>query len=182
MDFLEVTDRQAWRDWLRRNAGKKQEIWLVYYKKNSGQTRLSYEDAVQEALCFGWIDGKIQRIDEQRYAQRFTPRKPNSRWSATNIRRVERLTAEGEMTAGGLASFNSAARRQTPPLPTQMPKEIEAQFRKQRVAWNNFQSFPPHYRRLTTGWVASAKKQETRLKRLEKLIEFSARNERIPFM
>jgi uncharacterized protein YdeI (YjbR/CyaY-like superfamily) len=95
---------------------------------------------------------------------------------------VERLTAEGKMTAAGLASFNSVQRIQTPPMPTRMPKELEARFKKQSVAWENFQSFPPYYRRMTAGWVASAKREETRLKRLEKLIEFSARNERIQFM
>jgi uncharacterized protein YdeI (YjbR/CyaY-like superfamily) len=182
MDTLSVKDRQEWRSWLRKNAAKREEIWLVYYKKASDQSGISYEDSVEEALCFGWIDGKIQKIDELRYGRRFTPRKPNSQWSKSNIRRVERLTAEGKMTAAGLASSSAAHRVQTTPMPTRLPKELEARFKKQSVAWDNFQSFPPHYRRLTSGWVASAKKEETRLKRLEKLIEFSARNERIQFM
>jgi uncharacterized protein YdeI (YjbR/CyaY-like superfamily) len=182
MDTLDVRDRREWRTWLHKNAAKCEEIWLVYYKKASGQSGISYEDSVEEAVCFGWIDGKIQKLDELRYARRFTPRKPNSRWSESNIRRVERLTAEGKMTARGLASSSSAHRLQTPPLPTRLPKELEARFKKQSVAWDNFQSFPPHYRRMTAGWVASAKKEETRLTRLQKLIEFSARNERIEFM
>ena len=182
MDTLDVKDRREWRNWLHKNAAKREEIWLVYYKEASGQSGISYEDSVEEALCFGWIDGKIQKIDELRYGRRFTPRKPNSQWSKSNIRRVERLTAEGKMTAAGLASSSSAHRVQTPPMPTRLPKELEARFKKQSVAWDNFQSFPPHYRRLTAGWVASAKKEETRLKRLQKLIDFSARNERIQFM
>jgi uncharacterized protein YdeI (YjbR/CyaY-like superfamily) len=95
---------------------------------------------------------------------------------------VERLIADGKMTAAGLACFNSASRVPTPPLPARMPEELEARFRKQSAAWENFQSFPPHYRRLTTGWVASAKQAETRLERLRKLMDFSARNERISFM
>jgi uncharacterized protein YdeI (YjbR/CyaY-like superfamily) len=86
------------------------------------------------------------------------------------------------MTAAGLAAFKSDKRRETPVLPTEMPKELEAKFRKQTAAWKNYQNFPPYYRRMTAGWVASAKKEETRLGRLEKLIEFSARNERIKFM
>src|SRR5579864_4721714 len=91
----------------------REEIWVVYYKKVAGLSGISYEDAVQEAVCFGWIDGKIQKIDELRYARRFTPRKPDSRWSESNIRRVERLTAEGKMTAAGLAFFKSAHRLKT---------------------------------------------------------------------
>jgi uncharacterized protein YdeI (YjbR/CyaY-like superfamily) len=182
MDTLSVKDRQEWRNWLHKNAAKCEEIWLVYYKEASGQFGISYEDSVEEAVCFGWIDGKIQKLDELRYARRFTPRKPNSRWSASNIRRVERLTAEGKMTAAGLGSSSSAQRLQTPPMPTRMPKELEARFKKQSVAWENFQSFPPYYRRMTVGWVASAKKEETRLARLQKLIDSSARNEKIQFM
>jgi uncharacterized protein YdeI (YjbR/CyaY-like superfamily) len=181
MDTLDVKNRREWRNWLHKNAAKCEEIWLVYYKKASGRSGISYDDSVEEAVCFGWIDGKIQRIDELRHARRFTPRKPNSRWSESNIRRVERLTAEGKMTAVGLASFKSAHRLQTPPKPTRLPKELEARFKKQFVAWENFQSFPAYYRRMTAGWVAGAKKDETKLKRLQKLIEFSARNERIQY-
>jgi len=180
MTLLTVQYRAQWRAWLRKNAARSEEIWLVYFKKNSGRTRISYEDAVEEALCFGWIDGKIQRLDDDRYAQRFTPRKPNSRWSASNIRRVNRLIAQKQMTATGLAVFRPD--RATAPHPTQLPKALEAHFKKHAEAWRNFQNFPPAYRRLTTGWVASAKKEETQLKRLEKLIEYSMRNEKIPFM
>lgn len=182
METLCAKNRRAWRNWLTKYGAKRAEIWLIYYKKDSGLSGISYDEAVEEALCFGWIDGKIQKINELRYAQRFTPRKPTSRWSASNIRRVERLTAEGKMTAAGIASFSSAQSRLTAPLPTQMPAELEATFKHECAAWMNFQGFPAHYRRLTTGWVASAKKEETRLKRLQKLIDFSERNERIPFM
>jgi uncharacterized protein YdeI (YjbR/CyaY-like superfamily) len=95
---------------------------------------------------------------------------------------VEQLTAEGKMTAAGLAAFKTAHQRQTPSLPAQIPKELGARFRGESVAWQNFQSFPAYYRRMTIGWVASAKKEETRLKRLQKLIDFSGRNEKIKFM
>src|ERR1700730_15825335 len=152
MHTLCVKDRREWRGWLQKNGTKCEEVWLVYYKKASGQSGISYEDSVEEAVSFGWIDGKIQKIDELRYGRRFTPRKPNSQWSKSNIRRVERLTAEGKMTAAGLASFRSSHRVQTPPMPARLPKELEARFTKQSVAWDNFQSFPPHYRRLTAGW------------------------------
>jgi uncharacterized protein YdeI (YjbR/CyaY-like superfamily) len=182
MKTVYAKDRRTWRAWLQKNHDKCDEIWLVYYKKDSGKPRVPYEDAVQEALCFGWIDGKIKKIDEARFAQRFTPRKVRSGWSKINIQRTELLIAEGKMTAAGLAAFTSAKRRETPKLPTEMPKELEAKFRKASIAWKNFENFPPYYRRLMTGWVASAKKEETRLGRLQKLIEFSDRNERIKLM
>ncbi|MGH9728964.1 MAG: YdeI/OmpD-associated family protein [Candidatus Acidiferrales bacterium] len=182
MKTLHAKNRRQWRAWLEKNHGERREIWLIYYKKGSGKTRIPYEDAVEEALCFGWIDGKTQRIDEARYAQRFTPRRPRSSWNRANIERAERLIASGKMAAAGLAAFRSEKRRDTPVMPTEMPKELEFKFRKQSTAWNNFAKFPPYYRRMTSGWIASAKKEETRLSRLNKLIEFSARNERIKYM
>jgi uncharacterized protein YdeI (YjbR/CyaY-like superfamily) len=182
MKTFYAKDRREWRVWLQKNHGKCEEIWLVYYKKDSGKPRVPYEDAVEEALCFGWIDGKVKKVDEACFAQRFTPRQPRSSWSKANIQRAERLIAEGKMMPAGLAALNSNQRRETPVLPSEMPKELEAKFRKQSGAWKNFDNFPPYYRRLMAGWVASAKKDETRLSRLEKLIEFSARNERIKLM
>lgn len=182
MNTFYAKDRRQWRAWLQKNHEKCGEIWLVYYKKDSGKPRVPYDEAVEEALCFGWIDGKIKKIDEACFAQRFTPRQARSPWNQSNIRRAERLIAEGKMMPSGLAAFQSDKRRETQVLPTEMPKELEAKFRKQSVAWKNFENFPPYYRRMTAGWVASAKKEETRLARLDKLIESSARNERIKFM
>ena len=182
MKTVYAKDRRQWRAWLEKNHARCDEIWLIYYKKDSGKPRVPYEEAVEEALCFGWIDGKIKKIDESRFAQRFTPRTARSPWNQSNIRRAERLITEGNMTPAGLAAFQSKLRRETPVLPTEMPNELEARFRKQAAAWKNYQNFPPYYRRITAGWVATAKKEETRMRRLEKLIEVSARNERINFM
>jgi uncharacterized protein YdeI (YjbR/CyaY-like superfamily) len=180
MKTVYAKDRRQWRTWLEKNHGQCDEIWLVYYKKNSGKPRIPYEEAVEEALCFGWIDGKIKKIDEACFAQRFTPRRPRSSWNDTNIQRAERLIAEGKMTPAGLAAFNSKQRAE--PLVDEIPKNLEAKFRKQSTAWKNYQNFPPYYRRMTARWVADAKKEETRLGRLQKLIELSARNERIKLM
>jgi uncharacterized protein YdeI (YjbR/CyaY-like superfamily) len=180
MKTVHAKDRREWRTWLAKNHDKCDEIWLVYYKKGSGKPRVPYEDAVEEALCFGWIDGKIKKIDEVCFAQRFTPRRPRSSWNETNIQRAERLIAAGKMTPAGLAAFNSKERAE--PLVDEIPKNLEAKFRKQSTAWKNYQNFPPYYRRMTARWVADAKKEETRLGRLQKLIELSARNERIKFM
>ena len=182
METVFAKNRAEWRRWLAKNCARSEEIWLVFYKKASGKPTVSYDHAVEEALCFGWIDGMIKRLDEECYAQRFTPRKAKSPWSKSNIQRVERLMGEGKMMPAGLQAYHSGDRREVPPMPTELPKVLEDKFRKQRAAWANYAKFPPGYRRMTAGWVASAKKEETRMKRLEKLIEYSARNERIEFM
>ena len=182
METVFAADRAQWRRWLNKNFARCDEIWLVFYKKASGKPTVSYEHAVEEALCFGWIDGKKKKLDEECYAFRFTPRKAKSPWSKSNLERVERLTAEGKMMAAGLKAYQSSDRRAVAPMPVELPKALEEGFRRHRSAWANYQKFPPGYRRVTSGWVASAKKEETRIKRLEKLIEFSARNERITFM
>jgi uncharacterized protein YdeI (YjbR/CyaY-like superfamily) len=114
------------------------------------------------------------------YVQRFTPRRPGSRWSALNIARVKKLIAEGQMKAAGLAAFNPT--RKTSAQPTQLPVDLQQKFKDHAGAWENFQRFPPFYRRMTIAWVASAKKEETRVKRLSQLIEYSAQNQRIKFM
>jgi uncharacterized protein YdeI (YjbR/CyaY-like superfamily) len=182
METVFAKDRTEWRRWLAKNSSRLEEIWLGFYKKASGKQTISYDHAVEEALCFGWVDGMKKKLDEECYAFRFTPRKARSQWSKSNLERVERLIAEGKMTPAGLNVYNSEQRLEVPPMPTQMPQELEKEFRKQKVAWAHYEKFPPGYRRLTTGWVASAKKEETQRKRLEKLIEHSARNERIEFM
>ncbi len=180
METLCLKKRAEWRSWLQKNAKTSPGIWLIYYKKASGKPRIAYEDAVEEALCFGWIDGKIKRLDDDRYAQSFTPRKATSRWSALNIKRATKLIEDGKMTAAGQSAFNP--KRKAEPLPMRFPANLENEFRSQKQAWENFQRFPSYYRRMTAGWVASAKKEETQLKRLRQLIEFSARNEKIKFM
>jgi len=182
MKTLYVKNRGEWRAWLHKNAKTAGDIWLVYYKKNSGKPSPAYEDTVEEALCFGWIDGKIRRIDESRCARRFTPRKPQSPWSGTNIQRARRMIAAGKMTRAALNAFRSEPRRETPAIPLRLPGGLQKQFKAHSDAWEHFQRFPPYYRRMTIGWVASARKPETREKRLSQLIEFSARNKRIEFM
>jgi uncharacterized protein YdeI (YjbR/CyaY-like superfamily) len=180
MKTLYVKDRGEWREWLGKNGASCSEIWLVYYKKVSGKPRIPYADAVEEALCFGWIDGKTAKIDEECFGQRFTPRRPGSRWSPINLKRARKLIKDGRMTPAGMAAFDPS--RKTEAQPTEFSADVDERFRNAAGAWKNFQQFPPFYRRMTAGWVGSAKKEKTRLKRLEKLIEFSARNEQIKFM
>jgi uncharacterized protein YdeI (YjbR/CyaY-like superfamily) len=180
MKTLYVEDRSEWRAWLEANSQRATEVWLVYYKKETGRPRIAYADAVEEAICFGWIDGKIKKLDRARFAQLFTPRQPKSRWSRTNIERARKMIREGKMTAAGLRVFDP--RHQTPALPSKLPVLMEEQFRKQKTAWENFQRFPPSYQHMTIGWVASAKQEATQLRRLQQLIAESAANRRIRFM
>ena len=182
MKTVYCKSRPEWRAWLEKNGATESEIWLIYYKKDSGKPRVEYEEAVQEALCFGWIDGVEKGLDEQRFMQRFTPRKPDSKWSDSNIARMKTLIASGVMTPAGLAVFTGHEARRVEAKPTELPAELEKKFRNVKRAWSNFQDFPPGYRRMTIGWVASAKKEETRLKRLQELIAASARNEKLEFI
>jgi uncharacterized protein YdeI (YjbR/CyaY-like superfamily) len=180
MKALYVEDRNKWRSWLEANSQRAPEVWLVYNKKATGRPRVAYAHAVEEAICFGWIDGKIKKLDEARFAQRFTPRNPKSKWSRTNIERARRMIREGKMTPAGLKVFNPG--RPARSLPTRLPAALEQEFRKQVTAWENFHRFPPSYRRMTIAWVASAVKDETQLRRLRRLIVQSAANKRIRFM
>ena len=182
MKALHVADGSEWRAWLVSNAKTSEGVWLLYYKKSSGKQRIPYEDALDEALCFGWIDSKIRKVDEASYAQRFTPRKPSSRWSASNVRRMERLIRDGRMTQAGMDAFASHQTRRAPPLPTQLPRGQEDRFKAQTAAWGNFERLSPSYRRLAIAWVAGAKKEETQIKRLNQLVESSAANKRLEFM
>jgi uncharacterized protein YdeI (YjbR/CyaY-like superfamily) len=180
MKTFHVEHRGQWRAWLAANSEREKEIWLIYYRKASGRPRIPYADAVEEAICFGWIDGKIKKLDQARFAQLFMPRRPKSQWSRINIARARKMIREGKMTAAGLKVFDP--RNQTPALPTELPAFLAEEFRKQKTAWENFQRFPPSYQRMTIGWVASAKQEATQLRRLQRLIAESAANRRIKFM
>lgn len=164
---LTVTTREAWRRWLARNHARESEVWLIYAKKESGKPRIPYDDAVEEALCFGWIDGLVKRVDEIHFMQRFTPRRPGSKWAASNRTRYARLVKEGRMTPAGLAkppSDKPAGYSYEKPLTT-VPAYIAKALKK-----TNFNKLPPGKRRLYVHWIDSAKKEETKLRRLNQLI------------
>lgn len=182
MNAFYAKDRPGWRGWLRKNSASSVEIWLLFFKKKSGKPSVSYDEAVEEALCFGWIDSIVKSVDEEKYAQKFTPRKPKAQWSESNIRRVKKMIAARQMTPAGLKAFEHHEERRPSPLPTRLPKSLEQRFTKASKAYANFKHFPPYYQRMSIGWVASAKKEETRAKRMKQLIEFSIRNERIKFI
>lgn len=176
--------RNEWHKWLEENSLKYQEVWLVYYKKPSGKPRIPYNDAVEEALCFGWIDGKIKRINEEYYIQRFTPRRQGSRWSKYNVERVERLKKQGLMRPSGLKAYQEAIDK--PELlynnnsdgdPT-IPDDLLVNLVKNKKSNTNFLNFPPSARRTYIEWLNSAKRADTRLRRIEKIILLAEKNQR----
>jgi len=166
--------------WLSTEGEKHVELWVGFYKKASGKPSITYPEAVDEALCFGWIDGIRKSISADAYTIRFTPRKPKSQWSAINIKRVQALAHSGRMQPAGLKAFEGAT-EQTRKYSyeqrnrAQFPAQDEKRFRANRKAWEFFQSQPPWYRRTATFWVISAKKEETRQRRLATLIGDSER-------
>jgi uncharacterized protein YdeI (YjbR/CyaY-like superfamily) len=174
------------RVWLEEHHATASELWVGCYKKASGKRSLTWSEIVDEALCFGWIDGKVQRIDEHRYRQLLTPRKRDSNWSAINVAKVAELRAQGRMTPAGEAAF--AARREDDPSALTYERrheaafdaEQEATFRANAAAWEWFAAQSPSYRSSATFWVVSAKRPETRARRLATLIECSAEGRRVP--
>ena len=173
----------AFRAWLEKSHATASEIWVTYYKKSSGKRGLTYQEAVDEALCFGWIDGLTKSIDAERYIQRFTPRKPGSNWSNINVAKVERLTAAGRMHPAGLAAFAARDAKKTGVYsfenrPKTFPRSLEAQFRTHKSAWKFWLAQPPGYRRLSIWRVMSAKQEATRQRRLAHLIAASAAEQR----
>jgi len=178
---LDVSDAAGWRSWLKRNHLAKQGVWLVYHRKGSERPSISYEDSLDEALAFGWIDSMIKKIDEERYARKFTPRKPGSVWSKYNLERVRKLTAEGRMTKWGLEAFEKrtggiSLLEQLNAKPTRVPKDLEAALKKNKLAWENFGRFGPSYRKRYLIWISDAKKPETRKRRIAEAVVLISRN------
>jgi uncharacterized protein YdeI (YjbR/CyaY-like superfamily) len=173
-----------WRRWLEKNHSRREEVLVGFYKKDSGRPSITWREAVDAALCFGWIDGIRRRIDDLSYSIRFTPRKPRSIWSAVNIKRVEQLVREGLMHPAGSAAFEAREPARSAVYSFEQ-KDIafeaaqERQFRANREAWKFFASQAPWYRRAATWWVAGAKREATRERRLATLIEDSAQGRTI---
>ena len=175
-----------WRSWLEKNHANFDELWVGFYKRDSGRPSITWPESVDGALAFGWIDGVRYSIDEQSYKIRFTPRKSRSTWSAINVKRVKELSKLGLMHSAGLAAFEkregdrSAIYSYEQRATSKLAPDFEKQFRANAEAWKFFQSQAPWYQRTSTYWVVSAKREETRLKRLATLIDCSARRQKIP--
>jgi uncharacterized protein YdeI (YjbR/CyaY-like superfamily) len=175
----------ALRAWLEAHYDRASELWIGFYKKGSGMAEITYAEALDEALCFGWIDGIRKGLDAASYTNRFTPRQRNSIWSAVNIRRVHELTAQGRMHSAGLRAFAARDEQRARQYSyerdsAELDADAETTFRANEPAWAFWQAQPPGYRRTATWWVISAKQPETRQRRLATLIEHSALGERLP--
>jgi len=178
-------NQAAFRSWLKQNHRNADELVVRLFKTHAADQGLVYAEALDEALCFGWIDGVRRSLDAVNYTIRFTPRRPRSIWSRVNVAHVERLTQAGRMTKAGLAAFAAREEGRTGVYAFEQPRiEFAAEylrlFRAERGAWEHFQSRPPWYQRTSSHWVMSAKREETRAKRLTILIDCSARKQPIP--
>ncbi len=176
---LYVTKADQWRAWLRENHAASPGVWLVYHKAHTGVDSLPYDDSVREALCYGWIDSTVRRLDERRYARKFTPRRPGSVWSASNRRRWAELRAEGRLAAPGLETAPDAAARkpqvEIPELPAYFARALETR----PAARECFQSLTKAQRRNFVTWVHIAKRPETRARRIRESIELLAQGRKL---
>ena len=174
-DPIFFTSPEEFYAWLDEHHEAETEVWVGYWKRHTGRPSLTWSQAVDQALCFGWIDGKLNRIDGERHMQRFTPRRPKSNWSKINVEKVERLKRDGLMRPTGLKAYEARTDDRTGVY--SFEREQAAELPRERFsdeAWEYFQSQPPWYRRAAAHWVTSAKREETRGRRLATLIEDSA--------
>ena len=186
-DSIYLSTREQWREWLQHYHQTETVIWLEYYKKHTGKPSIPYNDAVEEALCFGWIDSTVRRIDTERYMQKFTPRKMKSSWSVSNVIRVKKLTKQGKMTAKGLELYQFAKKQNLLPDPSlkQKPKMpdtpswFEEALDKNPAARSHFYKLAPSYRRNYIGWIMDAKQVETKLLRLDEAINLLSKGEKL---
>jgi uncharacterized protein YdeI (YjbR/CyaY-like superfamily) len=173
------------RRWLKRHHRSEPELWVGFYKKSCGRPSITWTESVDEALCFGWIDGLRRTIDAESYTNRFTPRRRGSTWSTVNTRRAEALIREGRMQPAGLKAFEARDHEKSGTYSFEQRKtarlapEAEKQFKADRAAWSFFELQPPGYRQVAVWWVISAKREETRARRLEQLIAHSAAGRRL---
>ena len=176
------------REWLQRHHQSERELLVGFYKKGSGRPSITWPESVAEALCFGWIDGVRRSIDDESYTIRFTPRKRGSIWSAVNMRLAEELIRDGRMQPAGLAAWEardpakSAVYSFEQKEAAQLPAEAEARFQANVQAWSFWQAQPPGYRKTAVHWVVSARREETRARRLQTLIDDSAAGQRIALL
>jgi len=180
------TTLPEFRTWLEKRHREARELWVGFHKKSSGQASITWPEAVDEALCFGWIDGQRKGLDEVAYAIRFTPRKPGSIWSVANVNRVEELRAQRRMQPVGLEAFEARAKGRSGIYSYEQRKTAELdvaqlrKFRANRNAWEFFLAQPPSYQKAAVWWVITAKTETTKLKRLGQLIDDSAHGRTVP--
>ncbi len=188
-ETLYVKNRDEWRSWLEENHDTTKEIWLIYFKKHTGKQRIPYDDAVEEALCFGWIDSTIKRVDEEIFVQRFTPRNKGSEWSSHNLRRVKAMINRERMTEAGLSKIDLKLLKK-PVLAVKkqaagklvVPKYFSDALDSSSEAKRNFFNLAPSYKRYYIEWITAARKEETRIRRMGKAIALLEQNKKLPMM
>lgn len=174
-----LADRKEWRAWLKNNYRTEKDIWLIYYNKQSGKPRIQYNDAVEEALCFGWIDSIMKKINEKKFAQRFTPRKKNSQLSDLNKERIRRLIKQNKMTIAGLEAVKHAFNHSNKNEKLKIAPDIIKELKKDKTTWKNFNSFPLSYKRIRIGWIEGARKRPDIFKqRLNYFLKMTAKNKK----
>lgn len=174
---LHVTNRKDWRKWLREHYKTEKEIWLIYYKKATGKPRIEYNDAVEEALCFGWIDSTLKSIDEERNAQRFSPRKPKSSYSPANKERLRKLLKQRKVIKAVRETLGNLAAEKL-----EIPKDILEALKANKEGWKHFQAFSDAYKRIRIGFIEGARKRpEEFKKRLRYFIKMTAKNKQYGF-
>ena len=185
MERVYVTDRDQWRDWLGENHDGSSGIWLIFYKKATSKPTIEYEAAVEEALCFGWIDSIIKKIDDEKYVRKFTPRKDKSVWSALNKKRAAKMIKAGLMTKAGLAKIKAAKKNGSwntdgkTPRSIEMPPELAEALAANQKAREHFDMLAPTYRRHYLGWITAAKRPETKSRRIAESIALLAEGKRL---
>ncbi len=176
--LLEVSKRSEWRAWLRQNYKTARVVWLVFYKKHTGRPRVAYNDAVEEALAFGWIDSTAVKVDEDRYAQRFTPRRPKSPYSPSNVARLRAMAAKGKIIPEVLAKVKPLL-VEKPPV---VPPDILAALKADREIWKNFRAFSDSYKRIRVGYIEGARDRPAEFaKRLKNFLKATKANRIIGF-
>jgi uncharacterized protein YdeI (YjbR/CyaY-like superfamily) len=177
---LEIATRRQWRRWLEAHHDCEPEIWLVFHKKHTGQKAIEYRDALEEALCFGWVDSLVKRLDDDRFARKFTPRKADSRWSTVNRKLYADLLARGLVAPPGLERPPTAKSGDAPrPDLATLPSHIEKGLKTNPRAWAFFEKLALSYRRQCVAWIESAKREETKQKRLREVIELMAAGKKL---
>jgi uncharacterized protein YdeI (YjbR/CyaY-like superfamily) len=177
---LDVRSRGQWRRWLQKNHRSESDIWLVFHKRHTAVKCLGYEDAIEEALCFGWVDSLVRRLDDDRYVRKFTPRKPDSRWSSINRRRYAELSARGLLENAGRERPPTERSGDAPRLTVRaLPEYIESALKANARAWAFFEKLAPSYRRAYVGWIDSAKREETKRRRLREAVALLATGQKL---
>lgn len=182
--ILYFKNKNQWRKWLEINHNNFKEVWLIHYKKPSVKKSINHFEAVEEALCFGWIDSKLKKIDNEKFILKYSPRKPKSVWSKINKEKAEELIASGKMTQAGIEKIEEAKKHglwevaYTNLIKDKIPSDLKKSLSENEIAWNNFKNFANSYRNMYIGWVKSSKTEATRKSRISEVVKRASLNKK----